>query len=106
VVAERGTPIPTPSQAFAAFSYVRPNSRVYGIALRAGVSRHWRNVTKSNRNELRERAKVQSQLERESTRVSHVASLPAFGESGEGFQSRAETGLMILASYFCGYVWQ
>ena len=41
------TPNPTPSQAFAAFFYVRPSSRVYGIALRAGCSRHWRNVTKS-----------------------------------------------------------
>ena len=44
-----GISIPTPSQAFAAFFYVRPNSRVYGIALRAGFSRHWGNVTKSVR---------------------------------------------------------
>jgi len=37
-----GAPIPTHSQAFAAFSDVRPNSRVYGIALRAGISGQWR----------------------------------------------------------------
>ena len=52
MVAKRGSPIPTPNQAFAAFFYVRPNSRVYGIALRAGVSLHGRDVTESSRTEF------------------------------------------------------
>ena len=37
-----GAPIPTPSHALPRVFYIRPHSRVHGLALRAGVSRHLR----------------------------------------------------------------
>ena len=47
------TPQPHAQSRLAAFFCIRLNSRVYGLALRAGFSRHWRNVTKSFQERVR-----------------------------------------------------